>query len=217
MADDTRGPADFVEIASTFDTLAGTWDTRSASVARDPRSNWARKVPLVATPGERILDLGCGTGVPVGRLLSRRYEYIGVDVSSKMLELARTIMPSSRLVHASMTAVQFAPESFGAVVAFSSIPHVPRDLHAALFATIATWLRFRGVFVGSLLSDDEPAGYQRHWRGAGPMRWSGFDAATNLQLLSDAGFDIVDSVVAPRRAAEAAGTARLWFAAQRVG
>ena len=39
--------------------------------------------------GAKVLDLGCGTGLTSAKLLQRGFNVIGIDVSKKMLELAR--------------------------------------------------------------------------------------------------------------------------------
>src|SRR3954453_6805749 len=47
--------------------------------------------------GARVLDLGCGTGVPTaGMLVESGLEVIGVDVSTEMLALARRNVPTGR-------------------------------------------------------------------------------------------------------------------------
>lgn len=48
------------------------------------------------------------------------------------------------------TAVDFPARSFDAVTAFYSIGHVPKQLHATLFARISTWLRPSGLFLAAL-------------------------------------------------------------------
>ena len=204
------------EVASTYDALADQWERRSASGGPDLRSSWARKLERFARAGERIIELGCGTGVPVGWMLSSRYDYVGVDASAEMLNRARNAMPTTTLLHTDMADVQFTPRSVGAVIAFSSIPHVPRDQHATLFSSIAAWLRPQGVFIGNLLSDDQPDRYEPNWLNAGPMRWSGFDAVTNLGLLRQAGFDVLDTSIVDHRGPHDSTTPQLWFVAKRV-
>ena len=50
-------------------------------------------------PGGRVLDLGCGTGVPTaGMLAESGLEVVGVDVSAEMLALARRNVPTGRFV-----------------------------------------------------------------------------------------------------------------------
>ena len=48
---------------------------------------------LDARPGERILDLGCGTGHLTERIASAGAEVTGLDHSQTMLEQARTTFP----------------------------------------------------------------------------------------------------------------------------
>ena len=50
-------------------------------------------------PGARVLDLGCGTGVPTaGMLAESGLEAVGIDVSTEMLALARRNVPAGRFV-----------------------------------------------------------------------------------------------------------------------
>ncbi|WP_341730954.1 methyltransferase domain-containing protein [Microcoleus sp. EPA2] len=52
---------------------------------------------LEINPGERILDLGCGTGVLIQRLLqvAPASEVVGIDASAEMLEIAKHKLPES--------------------------------------------------------------------------------------------------------------------------
>jgi len=204
-------------MVDTYDALASRWNSWSAGITPDLRSTWAHKVEKFVRTDERIIELGCGTGVPVGWTLSNRYEYIGIDTSSEMLERARDAIPTTTLLQHDMTEVQCAPGSAGAVIAFFSIPHVPRDRHAKLFSNVRSWLRPGGVFIGNLLGDDEPAGGDANWLDAGPMQWSGFDAATNVGLLGRSGFDVMDTSIVDHRGPDLFTPRHLWFTARRPG
>jgi SAM-dependent methyltransferase len=138
----------------------------------------------------RVLDLGCGAGVPVTRWLAERASVTGVDLSAAQLALAARHAPSARLIRADMTRVAFRPASFDAVVALWSIIHVPRGEQAALVERIATWLRPGGLFL-TTWAIHAWEGQEADWEGWGaPMWWSHFDEATNLALLEQAGFTI---------------------------
>jgi SAM-dependent methyltransferase len=204
------------EYSSTYDALAPRWNEWSSAVVPDLREEWTRKIEAFAIPGEAVVELGCGTGVPVGRFLASRYEYTGIDASPGMLAQARAALPRANLVHADMHTVDFAPASLGAVVAFSSISHTPRDQHSALFAKIASWIRPGGVFIGNLHSRDDPDSYEPSWLGAGPMRWSGFDGTTNVRLLTEAGFSMIESAAPDLHEPEGETICPLWFAAARI-
>jgi cyclopropane fatty-acyl-phospholipid synthase-like methyltransferase len=140
--------------------------------------------------GGTALDLGCGAGVPVTQWLAQRFVTTGVDVSARQLELARRHVPGATLIKGSMTDVEFAPQTFDAVVAFHSIIHVPRTEQPALLRRIHAWLKPGGLFLATW-AVRAWEGEEQDWEGWGaPMWWSHYDAQTNLTMLSDAGFHI---------------------------
>ena len=57
---------------------------------------YERIAALVAAPGTRILDIGCGTGGVTLACAARGASAIGIDIDAGMLEVARTKpVPSS--------------------------------------------------------------------------------------------------------------------------
>ena len=205
------------EFSGTYDALAPRFDEWAGQVEPDVRAEWGSKVDGYLRGREAVVELGCGTGVPVGRLLSRRYVYTGIDSSEGMLGRARrTVASDATLLHADMYSVQFACGSLGAVVAFYSISHTPREHHAALFRRIASWVRRGGVFVGNLHYFDDPDDFAENWLGAGPMRWSGFDGATNRRLLVEAGFRVVECEPITQIEPDGSRICPMWFVAQRA-
>lgn len=115
-----------------------------------------------------------------------------------MVSIAGRKIPAGRFQAADMRSLDFAAGSWDAVLAFYSIIHVPRADQPALFSNIRRWLSSGGHFVACLSSGDLRVGQEADWLDAGPMFWSGFDADTNLQLVSDAGFDIIDAAIIPQ-------------------
>ncbi|KJC55665.1 hypothetical protein UP10_38975 [Bradyrhizobium sp. LTSPM299] len=144
--------------------------------------------------GARVLDLGCGAGVPAARdLTARRFEVTGVDGSARQIEHARRNVPNARFIHADMVSVNFPPASFEAIAAFYSITHVPREEHAMLLEGIARWLTPGGRFVGSFGAT--PAeDWTGDWLGT-TMFFSHHDAETTKRLVSDAGLAITKAEV----------------------
>ena len=167
-------------------------------------------------PGGAVLDLGCGAGIPATLWLARRgFAVTGVDLSEKQLNLARRLVPGATFLKADMTKLDFGPKTFDAVVAFHSVIHVPREEHPALLRKIHRWLRPGGLFLATLtLTDFE--GEDGDWEGWGaPMRWSHYDAETNVTLLRRSGFDVI---YAEPRAGGGTGKAEetwLWVLARK--
>lgn len=86
--------------------------------------------------GAAILDIGCGTGVPITRTLAQHFVVTGVDISSEMIRCARVNVPQGNFIHKDIMLVEFPPSSFNGAVAFYSIFHLPREEHAELFRRI---------------------------------------------------------------------------------
>jgi ubiquinone/menaquinone biosynthesis C-methylase UbiE len=85
-------------------------------------------------PSDRILDLGCGTGI-VARTLRDRLgggaRVSGVDVNAQMIAKARSIAPAIEWFEGNATALPFADRSFDVVLAQQVLQFVP-DRTAAL-------------------------------------------------------------------------------------
>jgi len=76
-------------------------------------------------PSARVLDLGCGNGVPATRILAEHYEVIGVDISDVQVDRARRLVPAATFLRADIAELEFPPSSFDAIVSF--------------FAPVSTW------------------------------------------------------------------------------
>jgi 2-polyprenyl-3-methyl-5-hydroxy-6-metoxy-1,4-benzoquinol methylase len=174
-------------VAHGYDVVARTYLQRfgRSAVRQRMLDEMMARLPAAA----RVLDLGCGAGVPLSSaLVEHGFSVVGIDGSVKQIEMARWNVPKAEFVHADMTAVTFPPHSFDAVAAFYSITHVPREDHATLFERIAVWLKPGGLFIASLGAADCP-GWLGEWLGA-EMFFSHYDAATNESLVREAGFTI---------------------------
>jgi 2-polyprenyl-3-methyl-5-hydroxy-6-metoxy-1,4-benzoquinol methylase len=174
-------------VAAGYDQIAATYLERYGR--SQVRERWLGELIVRLPEKARVLDLGCGAGVPVVRdLAARGFDVVGVDGSSRQIELARENAPKAELIQADMTNIDFSPASFDAIAAFYSITHVPREEHPILFRRIADWLKPGGPLIASLGSK-QCAGWTGEWLGA-EMFFSHYDSGTNRRLVCDAGFAI---------------------------
>jgi trans-aconitate methyltransferase len=104
----------------------------------------------------RVLDLGCGTGVPWTRWLADRFEVVGVDISDAQLGLARRNVPGATFVRSDLSELNVPSGTMHAVVALYSISHVPRKEHASLLTRVASLLEPEGFFAAILGAEDSP-------------------------------------------------------------
>jgi 2-polyprenyl-3-methyl-5-hydroxy-6-metoxy-1,4-benzoquinol methylase len=106
-------------------------------------------LPPVA--GRRALDLGCGAGQLAHHLAaSGAAEVVGVDVSERMLDVARTESAHPRVTYRreAMERLAFDPARFDLVVSSLALHYV--DDYTGLIARIAGWLASGGVLVYSI-------------------------------------------------------------------
>ena len=152
----------------------------------DQYAAWIDELALVVRPGGRVLDLGCGAGLPATKhLVEKGFEVVGLDISSAQIERARRLVPGAQFVEADMATWDAEPGSFDAVVSFYALIHVPLQDQRDLLPRILRWLRPEGVLLAIV-------GHGR-WNGiegylGAPMYWDHADAATYLDWLREAGF-----------------------------
>ena len=147
-------------------------------------ARWVAELAGLLRPGARVVDLGCGAGIPATRdLASHGLQVLGVDFSAVQLRRAQRLVPAARLVQADMAALQLRPASADAVVAFYSLIHVPVADQQALFPRIRDWLRPGGYFL-AIVGAGQWTGTESYL-GA-DMFWDHADTATYLRWLQAA-------------------------------
>lgn len=120
-----------------FATIAHRYDfiTRFLSYGQDRR--WKRRLIRLAAlqPSDRVLDLACGTGDLVFAAAPRVARAVGLDVTFRMLQLARAKETGFRsqvsFVTGDMLALPFAGQTFDVVTIGYGLRNVP-DLNQAL-------------------------------------------------------------------------------------
>jgi len=138
-----------------FSTIAERYDliTRLLSYGQDRR--WkARVVELSAVrPGLRALDLACGTGDIAFALATRGADVVGLDITHRMVQLARAKGGAARFVTGDMLALPFGDEAFDLVTTGYGLRNVP-DIPRAI-AEMRRVLKPGGVLIS--LDFDRPA------------------------------------------------------------
>ena len=180
-------------VASGYDEVANVYLERFG--ASTVRQKWVgRLIEGLPAGGGRVLDLGCGAGIPVARdLTALGHAVIGVDGSTQQVARARRNVPSAAFLEADMCEVTFEVGSFHAVGAFYSITHIPPTQQGPLIANIAAWLKPGGIFVASFGS-----GAAGEWTGEwlGTTMFFGHNSeAETLKCLTDSGLNVRHSSV----------------------
>jgi SAM-dependent methyltransferase len=159
---------------------------------------WIAQLDEATPPSGRLLDLGCGCGVPVARELSLiGVDVTGVDISEVQVARARGLVPGATFIVADVSDVRFRPASFDTVCCFYSLIHIPQDEQRQLIVRIGDWLKPGGLFlatVGHTAWTGEEAGWLG---GSAPMWWSHPGQATYRDWIESANLKIHDQQFIP--------------------
>ena len=95
-----------------WDSIAERYGDRSEKQVSDVFTTFTGRLP----EDGRVLDLGCGTGVPYARLLVERgFDVVGVDLSEDMVRVASENVPGASFVRLSMNEITYRDEFDGVV------------------------------------------------------------------------------------------------------
>jgi SAM-dependent methyltransferase len=175
---------DYDRIAAVYDTryerndYEGVQRALAAFVTRGPRA------------GQRILEVGCGTGRWMCFLCDGGTDVIGIDVSRAMLQQARTRLPDGRLIRARAETLPCAAASVDRLFCINALHHFTD--HLAFFREARRVLRDNGGLLTVGL--DPHPGRDRWWiydyfpSALDEDRRRYLAAGTIRELMAEAGF-----------------------------
>jgi SAM-dependent methyltransferase len=183
-------------VRAGYDRIAdGFLAAVQSRTAPDPRDEWVPKLLARLSERARILDAGCGAGVPTARdLVERGHEVVGIDVSPRQVELARAHVPDATFIVDDVSRAELGTATFDGIVALYSLTHVPRSEYPELFAHFASALRPGGCFLGAVGRSDSDGFDERDFLGFdGTDSWTNsYDAETMLAIVGGAGLTIAE-------------------------
>lgn len=140
------GSSKLQTVKAEYERLAGEYDERWSSYIASGTRETVRR--LILDAGDRLLDVGCGTGVLLDQVLARwpTVRAVGTDLSGKMLAVAQERLRGRiPLVRADVSYLPFATHSFDVAVSSSSLHYWPEPGRA--LAEVARVLRPEGRLV----------------------------------------------------------------------
>ena len=128
-----------------YDQIAEWYaSTRSPTVGVPDVAAFVRPLP----PGARVLDLGCGDGAPITRLLVREgFAVTALDSSAEMIRRLRAGCPGVTAQRERAEEARFPAGSFEAVVAWGVLFHLSAADQRSLIPRVAEWLAPGGRFL----------------------------------------------------------------------
>lgn len=149
-----------------------------------------------------VIDIGCGSGRDVKIFSDLGADAIGIDFSSKMIEIARETAPSSSFYVMDIESLSFRRETFDGAWANCSLLHISKQNMPATLKKIYDILKPRGIFYVSVKQDDIDELFSPDARYEGAEKyWSFYKKDELIHLLNNAGFDIINVTISEKSAA----------------
>ncbi|MFF3768111.1 class I SAM-dependent DNA methyltransferase [Streptomyces sp. NPDC001922] len=179
--------------AEAFDAIGDRYD--EAFPHKDGQVAAAEWLIRSLPAGARVLDLGCGTGLPTARQLTDAgFDVVGIDLAGGMVGLARQHVPAATFHQ--LDIADLSPDGprdlgrFGAVAAFFSLLMLPRAEIPLALKTVHHLLVPDGLFVLSMVEADVDY-FSIPFLGH-VIRVSGYLRDDLRTVVEEAAFEIVD-------------------------
>ncbi|WP_208402818.1 class I SAM-dependent DNA methyltransferase [Sphingomonas japonica] len=190
-------------IVSLYDRTAAAWDAARQRAGLEDA--WLDQFRLGLPDGAEVLDIGCGSGVPIAEMLIERgVAMTGLDASPSLIAIAARRFAKAAWITGDMRGMALH-RTFDGLIAWHSLFHLPADDQRAMFPRFALHARAGTMLLfTSGLREGVTWG---EWQGE-PLYHASLDSAEYAGLLAASGFEIVAHQVDDRQA----GGANVWLA-----
>lgn len=130
---------------NSYNRIIDDWiKARNNSIVNKPIIDFADRI----NTNGNILDIGCGTGLPIDKYFSERnFSIIGIDASDKMLEIAK----SNEIKNTQFFLSDFfnfdSNERFDGIIAWDSLFHFPKQRQKDIYSKVYSLLNPGGFFL----------------------------------------------------------------------
>lgn len=185
-----------------YNTIAARYLAERTRDSEDVRllNDFIERLPLHV----KVLDAGCGAGIPISQMLSEHFQVTGVDFSEAQIELSKKNVPNATFLCEDMTKLNFPENTFDGITSYYAIIHIPREEHQSLLANFHRMLKPGGFALLCLGAEHLIDDIDEDYLGT-RMYWSHFDTETYLKMLNDCGFSMIWSKRVEDKTCEGAG------------
>lgn len=169
---------------------------------------WLDRFIALLPPQGSVLDIGCGTGEPIGRyLVEAERRVTGIDSSPAMIELCKQRLPSGVFLQADMRALSLG-RRFDGLLAWNSFFHLAPDDQRRMFPIF----RDHAAAGAALMFTSGPRFGEAIGAYHGePLYHASLGGAEYRALLDANGFEVVDHIVED----QSCGGHTIWLARSR--
>ncbi|MFJ8910737.1 class I SAM-dependent DNA methyltransferase [Amycolatopsis sp. NPDC102389] len=174
----------------SYDTVAEDYAARVGPLFDQEPVSRAMLAAFAEQVRGPVVDVGCGPGHVTAHLASLGLDVTGVDLSPKMIEVARRQYLDLRFSVGSMTTLDLPDGELGGLVAWWSIFHLPPEVLPEVFAEFRRTLAPGGRLLAGFHVGDERLSPETAY--GHPVTYDAYllDPGRVTALLSQAGFEV---------------------------
>jgi SAM-dependent methyltransferase len=184
--------------------LQSSYDRVAEDYAQEFRDEMARKpfdrkmlewlIEKVDSRGV-ICDMGCGPGQVARYLREQGAEACGIDLSTAMVERARSLHPNIPFEQGDMLALErVADNSFGGIAAFYSLIHVPRPLMVQALRELMRALLSGGTLLLTFHLGEQTIHRDEWWGKEVSLDFIFFEREEMKDYLRTAGLELTEAI-----------------------
>jgi SAM-dependent methyltransferase len=193
-------------VIGLYQANAAAWDQERGRELVE--AAWIDRFIALLPPGGEVLDVGCGSGEPIGgHLVARGLNVTGVDSSPSLIAMCRERLPDEEWLVCDMRKLEL-DRHFDGIIAWHSLFHLTRDDQRKVLRRLADHLKPTGALL--FTSGPEEGERLGEWQGE-PLYHASLSPRGYQALLASLGFVIVEK----RLDDEECGGASVWLAQMR--
>ena len=177
------------DVIATYDRVGREWARRRRADLMEKA--WLDRFLTAAPRGTgkiRVLDLGCGSGHPIGTYLAERLCHLtGIDAAQTMTELYHENLPKAEVITADMRGLALGRQ-FDGILAWNSFFHLSAEDQRGMFATFAAHAAPGAVL---MFTSGHIAGEAIGQVGDAPIYHASLASEDYRDLLHKAGFRVL--------------------------
>ncbi len=177
----------------SYDAIAARWyASHPNTIHNDERSYIAMVSNITRVLGGRLLDIGCGFGRFSDPFIEAGLKYTGIDISPKVVALAKQRNPQADFRVMSFNKMEFSDGTFHGFWCMLTLQHERKDAIAHSLREIRRVMRRGGIGFIVIFDGAEEGPTQNHWTTLKGYR-SDYTLPEFASKLIDAGYAIVDA------------------------
>jgi SAM-dependent methyltransferase len=164
-----------------------------------------------------VCDLGCGPGHVARFLKALDVDAFGIDLSPGMIEQARRLNPDIEYRQGDLMALDAEDGSWGGIVSFYTIIHIPRKQVVMALSELKRVLRPGGLLLLSFHLGDEILHLDDWYEKPVSLDFIFFQRSEMEHYLESAGFEIITTTQRPPYEEVEYPSQRVYILAQKPG